>query len=658
MMRTATLATLLLGASLLLAACGRERTTPTPPPSLTPMTAPTTAPTTTPPAAEPQVTVAAPVTPTVALSPTMESTAEGAAAQEAGATPASITPDAETFTQTVTETGTATVSTGTPVRVGGRVMGTEMPGAASTPEVTATPDPTASPEATATLEATATSESTATREPSATPEPTATPTPRPSVTATAAPTSTPTSIPTSTATPMPAATHAPTATAALSPTPLSTPLSTPLPAVTPAASLTPAPAATVTRQAIDLPADLPGHVEVVSAHALNDLLGVTVSPVAELAPDGSRVAWLAAAQDEQPARLCVYRLAAPYRGACHDVPAAFQGIPYRLAWSPDASWLAFTEDSSAQALESDLWVFAVETEQFTNLTGEDAAGPIAELNGAGYTLDYLPMWDPATGLLLFWRSTPAGDGDTLALMRVDPAQGTPQELIDLTGALGDTRVRFGVQRFYLSGPAVVAPDGSQVAVALTSATEMAQAASDGVWLIDLVDPAAAPRRLVSAAALQAALPRWQDQPAVLRGLQWTPDGQGVVMAALSSDLRLPLLVVAYADAASGDLALLTDYRQVESRAAFFEIPGPGRRPLRYSVPWTVAVAPNAAAVLLVNDLGGIVTVSNMPLPPQAQTPQIVYQQTSPGFEVWTRASSAADGKVLVYGLLLETEAGD
>ncbi|RIK36449.1 MAG: hypothetical protein DCC57_22485 [Chloroflexi bacterium] len=415
---------------------------------------------------------------------------------------------------------------------------------------------------------------------------------------------------------------------------------------------------TVTRQAIDLPADLPSHVEVVAAHALADLLGVQVSPVAELAPGGSRVAWLAAAQDDQPARLCVYHLVAPYRGACHEVPAAFQGIPYRLAWSPDASWLAFTEDPSAQALESDLWVFAVETGQFTNLTDEGAAGPIAELNGADYTLDYLPLWDPATGLLLFWRSAPTAEGGTLALMRVDPTQGAPQELADLTGALGETHVRFGVQRFYLSGPAAVAPDGSQVAVALTSATEMAQAASDGVWLIDLVDPAAAPRQLVSAGALQAALPRWQDQPAVLRGLQWTPDGQGVVVAALSSDLRLPLLVVAYAEAASGDLTLLTDYSQVASRAAFFEIPGPGQRPLRYSVPWTVAVAPNAAAVLLVNDLGGIVTVSSVPLPPQAQTPQVVYQQTSPGFEVWTRASSAADGKVLVYGLLLETEGRD
>jgi hypothetical protein len=378
--------------------------------------------------------------------------------------------------------------------------------------------------------------------------------------------------------------------------------------------------------------------------------------VAELAPGGSRVAWLTAAQADRPAQLCIYGLAAPDQGACHDVPEPFQGIPYRLAWSPDAAWLAFSEDPAAQALESDLWVFEVETGEFTNLTDDRAVGPVAGLSGAAYTLDYLPLWDPATGRLLFWRSAPAGDGATLALMRVDPAHGAPEVVADLTNSLGGNPVRFGVQRFYLSGPAAVAPDGSQVAVALISATEMAQAALDGVWLIDLLDPGAAPRQIVSAAALQTALPVWQDQPAVVRGLQWTPDGTGLVIAALSSDLRLPLLVVAHVDAASGDLTPITDYSQVASREAFFEIPGPGQRPLRYSVPWTVAVAPNAQAVLLVNDLGGIVTVSSVPLPPHAQRPQIVLQHTSPGFEVWTRASSASDGKVLVYGLLLETEA--
>src|SRR5690606_30230617 len=99
---------------------------------------------------------------------------------------------------------------------------------------------------------------------------------------------------------------------------------------------------------------------------------------------------------------------------------------------------------------------------------------------------------------------------------------------------------------------------------------------------------------------------------------------------------------------------ITDYSGVAARADFFAVPGPGQRPLRYNVPWAVAVAPNAKAVLLVNDLGGIVTVSSSALPPATPTGRVVLQHTSPGFEVWTRASSAADGTVLVYGMLLET----
>src|SRR5690606_33930719 len=148
---------------------------------------------------------------------------------------------------------------------------------------------------------------------------------------------------------------------------------------------------------------------------------------------------------------------------------------------------------------------------------------------------------------------------TLTFMRVDPAQGEPQLLADLSATLNVDLVRFGVQRFYFSGPAAVAPDGSLLAVAVTSAQEMAQGAADGVWLIDLADLGADPQQLVTAGALQAALPPWQTQPAVLRGVQWTPDGTGLVLAALSNDLRLPLLVVAYVDVASGEVTFITDY---------------------------------------------------------------------------------------------------
>jgi hypothetical protein len=128
-----------------------------------------------------------------------------------------------------------------------------------------------------------------------------------------------------------------------------------------------------------------------------------------------------------------------------------------------------------------------------------------------------------------------------------------------------------------------------------------------------------------------------------------------VVAALSSDLRLPLVLVSYVNVADGSLTPVNDYSQVADREDFFALPGPGQRPLRYAVPWTAAVAPTANAVLLVNDLGGMLTGYQHALPPDSGTPPIVAQRESHGHEVWTRSSTAADGKMLVYGLLLETE---
>ncbi|HXF63165.1 MAG TPA: hypothetical protein VNK95_16180, partial [Caldilineaceae bacterium] len=245
-------------------------------------------------------------------------------------------------------------------------------------------------------------------------------------------------------------------------------------------------------------------------------------------------------------------------------------------------------------------------------------------------------------------------GFTLKLMQIDPMGGEPVEVADLTEPLGGRLIRFGVQRFYLSGPSAISPDGRTLAVLATSAQEMALGQADGLWLLDLETPDAPPRQVAPVDAFQAGLPPWQDQPAVPRGLQWTADGQGLVVAALSNDLRLPLLLVSYVDAASGELTAINDYSDVATRADFFVLPGPGQKPRRYAIPWTAAVAPTANVALLLNDLGGVLTISQAALP--GGEPRIALQRASPGHEVWTRASAAANGAILVYGLLLETEA--
>src|SRR5690606_8830150 len=116
------------------------------------------------------------------------------------------------------------------------------------------------------------------------------------------------------------------------------------------------------------------------------------------------------------------------------------------------AWLAFSEDPSAQALESDIWLLDVAGGVLENRTDDGRRGRYAEATG-DYALDYLPMWDPATGYLYFWRSV-STDNETfeLALMRLDPdSDAAPERVRALGRSLGDGLIRFGWQRFYLHG---------------------------------------------------------------------------------------------------------------------------------------------------------------------------------------------------------------
>jgi hypothetical protein len=418
------------------------------------------------------------------------------------------------------------------------------------------------------------------------------------------------------------------------------------------AATTPTPTV-LPRVAISLPTALPTTVRIAEVTLLEELIEEAAPMMAELSPDGSSVAWLLPATAQSDAQLCLADVSGEMRG-CFAV-SGYQGLPYRLVWSPDSEWLAFSEDPAAQALESDIWLFNTRNGELINRTDEGTAGRYAEVAGE-VVLDYLPMWDPATGYLYFWRSAPdAPAGFGLTLMRLDPNAQTEAQVVRSFGrALGDGMVRFGWQRFYLQGPSAIAPDGSQLAVAMAPAQEMNLSASQVLWLIDLVDVEAAPRQLATALAWQEALPQWSDQPAVARGLHWTEDGQGIVVAALSSDLRLPLLLVYYVDVATGDVTPVEDFSNSRDRAAFFRVdPASGRAP-RFDVPWTVALAPNANVVLLVTDLGGTVRILGAPLPPTGAAPMPLYEHVSPGYEVWTRSSGSDKGTLLVYGMLLES----
>jgi hypothetical protein len=240
-------------------------------------------------------------------------------------------------------------------------------------------------------------------------------------------------------------------------------------------------------------------------------------------------------------------------------------------------------------------------------------------------------------------------------MRLDPDTDSEPEVVRaLEQSLGDGLVRFGWQRFYLQGPSQISPDGSQLAVVIVPTQEMDLSSGHALWLIDLLDPTVQPTQVANSLAWQAALPSWSSQPAVARGLQWTEDGEGLALAALSSDLRLPLLLAYYVDIASGDVTPVVDFSNSSDRDSFFRVdPTTGHAP-RFHVPWTVALAPNANVLFLVTDLAGAVQILGASLPPMGEAPVPLYEYRSPGYEAWTRSSNG-DSKTLVYGLVLESE---
>jgi len=406
------------------------------------------------------------------------------------------------------------------------------------------------------------------------------------------------------------------------------------------------------QQAITLATDLATSVEITGVTLLTDLVANALPVAAELSPDGTMVAWIVPGQARKPATLCLASIV----GGGQNCFAAegYEGMPYRLVWSPDSAWLAFSEDPAAQAMESDIWLFDVNKGELTHRTDDAAQGRIADITG-DFALDYLPMWDPATGYLYFWRSTPDEQGGfTLDLMRLDPEGAGEAELVRSFGkSLGDELVRYGWQRFYLQGPSAISPDGSHLAVSVAPAQEMDLSAQHALWLIDLANPEAEPVELATSLAWQTALPQWSSQPAVARGLQWTADGKGIVVAALSSDLRLPLLLVYYVDAATGEVTPITDFSDSVDRASFFRMDPSTFHAPRMDAPWSVALAPNANVVLLVTDLAGGMRVLALPLPPTGEKPMVVAEHLSPGFEAWTRSSSSTDGKMLLYGMLMQ-----
>lgn len=408
------------------------------------------------------------------------------------------------------------------------------------------------------------------------------------------------------------------------------------------------------------PAQEDAPVTVESARDVAALVDEDYAYFAAVSPDGQYVAWgqSSGRRQDRVLQLCLFEFETGGK-TCSDLsPEVFLGYPYQFQWSPDSSYIAFSENPVEFSYESDIWLFSVADGAFTNLTEDGLTGGWSSLvaDGERVNLDLVPMWNATDGQIYFWRIVPLGNMRfTIGIYRIAP-DGDKAELVrDLTADFAAQLPLFDYEELFLDGISAISPDGNAVGVLMTSPNEMG-AWEQGLWTIDLADTEAAPQRLAGVDDFRTALPDWaQDFPPQAQGLVWTGDGAGIVVVVnTNAGASMPFQVYYYVDAAGGGVTPVVDFSGLEDWESYSE-PAPGSElelPWRAYSPWTGSLSPQGDKLLMVNDLGGVVGLFTAPLPPTGELPAVSASADESPMSGASLSSRAEDGKVVVYGLLL------
>jgi hypothetical protein len=184
---------------------------------------------------------------------------------------------------------------------------------------------------------------------------------------------------------------------------------------------------------------------------------------ASISPDGE---WLAGPGDND--NFCIWSLP--------ELEAYCDGEELRpelisIAWAPDSSAVAFSQDAARLLIDSDIAVFDIETRQLTNLTDipGEARDPLTASAG-DYVADIMPVWTADGSTILFVRAVAGDSAYNTNIMSVDVQTGdvTPYFLVTPT--------------YFLSifTPMFLEPDGSLLISINHPDTENQQ---NGIWRI-------------------------------------------------------------------------------------------------------------------------------------------------------------------------------
>jgi hypothetical protein len=389
-----------------------------------------------------------------------------------------------------------------------------------------------------------------------------------------------------------------------------------------------------------------------SEQLITAILGVDRALLAMLSPDGSSIAYMKQiGSGVSSLELCLYTFSDTSTN-CYSMPEGFLSVPYQFYWSPDSTEIAFTENPISLGHESDIWVFDSVTGEYENRTDDGATGAWRGLNADEFVLDYLPMWNKADGDLYFLRSAPTMNLEfTLEVFRLS-SDVEPEKVADFTDAFSLQLPYFNEEFFYMEGVASISPDGERIAFLMSSFENVPDVPENGLWVADLEVGSNTPTQFADTMDFQTALPVWQTAPASPVGLAWSADSAGIVVLAKSTNINLTITPIYYFDSVSGDMTPVVDFSGYEDVDSYLTDPGVAGLSGAYYSPFTTAIAPEKARIMLYNNYAGVSGFFVDELPPDDMPPQFTYKTTLPGVVTETRTSTSTDGKLLIAGLML------
>ena len=401
-----------------------------------------------------------------------------------------------------------------------------------------------------------------------------------------------------------------------------------------------------------------------------DIIPARAAQMAVLSPDGTMVAWFGRARGPDgltPRGVCIFTFADEQTN-CVVAPENFEGEPNALVWSPNSAMLAFTEQPFEN--EMDIWIYALETQRYVNLTDDGATGSdndVGSSDGQPIPEDYLPVWSPDGQNLYFIRSGYwNGRVLTTSVFRLsaDPDKlgiAVPEETHDLSDQASANFLAFAFA-FEPAHPYAISSDGRQHAL-LWWARDFTDRLKEtsSLLLIDADNPFV--RRIIFGFELRASIPLGSNAFFVPYDIQWTPDGHGLVALAGNHaeteglQRQIPYDTAFYIDAATSEITPLVDYSAYTD--VDFDRLDSRDHSANFYGPVDAIVTPDSSVMISmhIEPIVPRLAILSTALPPNDSTPTILYEAlcelcgTDGGHARHYATSMSADGKVLMGGYL-------